>query len=368
MNRWVFLLLCLGISISACGQESQGIDTTMPQPVIQAAASGEPDPPLTAEPPTPLPTSTSTAQPALTAHEWRPERVLIRADLTPGDGGDVFSAPSLPVFILYADGSLFIQTHLVQEEQERSVIWHQKLDRKGICAYLNTLDQAGFLDYDPAAYEFQGGKLMVMGAGGAAITVNAWRTFDGRFYELPIFMRDELTGELGQMLGEDFRTGRPVIHPALRSAYYLLFDHPVDDMEIYSPDRLAIWIDSNPGYEFDVSRAREWPFQDPSLKSLLSKSGNKPMEFPNFVVVEGQIARDIYDFMGNSYFVYDVYFNVRGDGVRDYYSVMARPILPYELPSGTLTRIPAPGSTRPDFSLSCDPGDGILPISVPVRP
>ncbi len=55
------------------------------------------------------------------------------------------------------------------------------------------------------------------------------------------------------------------------------------------------------------------------------------------------------------------------DGVKKYYALFARPLLPYEIPGELyMSTIPAPNSTKPNFNLTCYPSDGILPISITI--
>lgn len=339
------------------------------QPTRTRYPSRTPTPSLT-----PFPTltisPTSTLQPPLTEHQWQPERVLISLEFTPGDGG--FFAPSYPSFILYADGNMFKTGFLQIKNEYRKQLLFKKLDRKEICQNLNTLDQIGFLDYNPESYIFTDGGPQIQGAGSASIRVNAWKTHEGHYYELPLYIGLNFPASLASILDLKNQRGFPVISPALRNAYYFLSEYSVEGFEIYKPDRLAVWIrpleQDSIDYVENNENTKEWTPKAPSLASMFAKIDYGDNEFSNhYLVLTGKDADVVYQFLNKS-FGEDYYYELKNSGEKIYYVLSARPVLPYELPLDYTSKIPAPGSVKPDFKLTCYPSDGILPISTPSIP
>jgi hypothetical protein len=194
MHKSLFIVLLSTLFVLSCLQRTRPyVAPETQEPVIvrtetQAVTS--------AVSPTSSPTRTSTPQPPLVEHEWQPEWVLLSFNFTSGDGGGDLRPPLAPKFILYADGNLFVERFL----EKGSQFLVKKLERKEICQTLNTLDQIGFLDYDPSSYEFIGGGPYVMGAGGVSIEVNSWKSHNGNYYILSRSLYDELTGKYSDEL------------------------------------------------------------------------------------------------------------------------------------------------------------------------
>jgi hypothetical protein len=324
---------------------------------------------------TPFPTltisPTSTLQPPLTEHQWQPERVLISLEFTPGDGGGF--APSYPSFILYADGNMFKTGFLKIENEYRKQLLFKKLGRKEICQNLNTLDQIGFLDYDPSDYQFIGGYPSVQGGGSVYIRVSAWKPHNNIYHELGIYLNEEMASSLNEnRIDINDQRGFPVISPALRNAYYFLSEYSAEGFEIYKPDRLAVWIrpleQDSIDYVENNENPKEWARNAPSLASMFAKIdyGNNDASF-RYLVLTGRDADVVYHFLNES-FGADYYYELKNNGEKIYYVLSARPVLPYELPLDYTSQIPAPGSVKPDFKLTCYPSDGILPIPTPSIP
>lgn len=339
------------------------------QPTRTSYPSRTPTPSLT-----PFPTltisPTSTLQPSLTEHQWRPERVLISLEFTPGDGGGF--APRAPSFILYADGSMFTTRFLEIDHDYKEQLLFKKIGRKEICQNLNTLDQIGFLDYNPESYIFTDGGPQIQGAGSASIRVNAWKAQEGHYYELPLYIGPNFPDSLASILDLKNQKGFPVISPALRNAYYFLSEYSAEGFEIYKPDRLAVWIrpleQDSIDYVESNENPKEWAQNAPSLTSMFAKIdyGNNDASF-RYLVLTGRNANVVYHFLNES-FGADYYYELKNNGERVYYVLSARPVLPYELPLGYTSQIPAPGSVKPDFKLTCYPSDGVLPTPTPSLP
>ena len=308
-------------------------------------------------------TPTSTFQPPLGGHEWYPELVLISMRSNFGDGGAYIGDAGSPPFILYVDGSLFIHSSKNINGKYYNQVLTKKLNRKEICQNLNTLDHIGYLDYDPSNYSFIGGKPLGEGAPDTFITVNAWKAMSYAYYELGYFLQKNIVDAFyGQK-------GYPVISPALRNAYYFLNQYPNEGFEVYKPNRLAVWI-VPAEYIFPdnyKSIAQTWQLKNPTFDDLLKRVASYPEgRGNNVVIVNNNEAKTVYNFLDDveatKVFVVDT-----ADGKKAYYALLARPLLPYEiLGDYDISQLPAPGSPKPNFKLSCYPSDGVLSIPTPI--
>ena len=224
------------------------------------------------------------------------------------------------------------------------------------------LDQIGYLDYDPSNYSFIGGKPLGLGAPSTFITLNAWKWKSSVYYELRLFLQKDIVDKFwGQK-------GYPVISPALRNAYYFLNQYPNDGFEVYKPSRLAVWI-VPAEYVFPdnfESLAKIWQLKSPSFKNLLNRiDTNSQSSTASSAILNGDEARLVYNFLGEVEAV-QVFVIDEPDGSKKYYALLARPLLPYEiLGDDGMSEIPAPGSPKPSFKLTCHPSDGVLPIPTP---
>lgn len=327
-------------------------------------------PSKTSIPPTIIPTftitPTSTPQPPLTEHEWSPETVLISMRESMGDGGGIIGDLGPPPFILYADGSLFILNWLKVDDEYRGQILTKKLNRLELCKHINTLDQIGFLDHSPSDYSFIGGESLVDGASSVYISVNTWKSNSGSYYGLSLFLDNNIVKEYyGQ-------NGYPIISPALRTAYRFLDQYPSQGLEVYSPERVVLWVVPAEYYEsVDLSETiPTWQLESPSLKTLIERADTTTYgEDMKFIILDGSEAKSVYQYFGNS-IVTHVFEQEMPDGTKEYYALKVRPLLPYELPGGyrEMSQIPAYGSPKPNFKLTCHPSDGILPIPTLTTP
>ena len=324
--------------------------------------------------PTPFPTftisPTSTLQPPLVEHTWQPETVLISFYETHGDGGADYPFTIKPSFLLLADGRLFV-SHYDLETGEYSILTRQ-LNRREICQHLNTLDQIGYLDYDPATYQFVGGSPSILGAPGNIITVNTWSMAqENSYYELSRYMDG---GRYGPSIGLDPNdpNGRPVVSPALRDTYYFLSRYPSAGLQKYDPTRLALLIyqTKKPSNDSSVTLSK-WLLQNPTLAELFAEGGSSFSDnIHRALVLKGATAQSVYDALGR-YPSVSGYFYEENDGVEQYYHLSVDALMPYESPEGDdmyLAQIPAPGTENPNFTLTCYPSDGILPIPTPSNP
>jgi hypothetical protein len=311
-------------------------------------------------------TPTSTSQPPLTEHEWKPETVLISMRFSPGDGGGFIGDLGPPSFILYADGSLFILNWLEVDNEYRVEVLTKKLDRLELCKHINTLDQIGFLDYSPSDYLFIGGESLVDGASSVQIAVNTWKSKSGDYYGLSLFLKDNIVKEYyGQ-------NGYPIISPALRTTYRFLDQYPTQGLEVYSPERVLLWIVPAEYYELVDPSAiiPTWQLNSPSLRTLMERAHVSAYdENIRSIILDGKEAKSVYTYFENS-MTTRVFEQEMSDGTKEYYALHVRPLLPYELPGEyhRVGQIPAPGSPKPNFKLTCYPSDGVLPVPTLVTP
>ncbi|MBI5296644.1 MAG: hypothetical protein HY869_14295 [Chloroflexi bacterium] len=333
--------------------------TFTPRPSKTPVLSATPFPIFTVSP-------TSTLQPPLVEHTWQPETALTLLFHTRGDGGSIFLDSVQPSFALFADGGLFVKKY--DESTGYSQIFTRLLSRQEICQHLNTLDQIGFLDYDPETYQFVGGHPSVAGGPGVQIEINAWKSHSHSYYEMSGYLKGTFDNVFG--LDPNDPTGRPIILPALRDAYYFLTDYPTDQLEVYRPSQLLMRF-ADMGNSPDTVEVSKWPLSEPSLANLLERSAlSSPDEWSRFVLLDGSEAQRVYEAIGR-YSINLGYFYEEIDGARKNYYVLIHPLLPYESPkieNGDLAQIPAPGTEKPNFTLTCYPSDGILSIPTPANP
>jgi hypothetical protein len=302
------------------------------------------------------PSPTSTPQPPLIEHEWQPDMALILLYERPGDGGGYIPYSIPPFFSLFADGKLFI---VRRNEAWRFTVFTKQLSRQEICQHLNTLDQIGFFDYDPVTYQFANGKQFGEGGRGVEVIVNAWKSHHYIYNGLNGYVEDWFNLD---MVNPHWR---PVILPALRNAYNLFSYYPIENLEIYHPDQLVIRIAQlNRIDSYITSQAVEWPLAYPSLANLFAEGGLLPPNLDQYLIVNNPDATAIDNVLKNSYSDNDFFFEIT-DGIKKYYSISYRPIIPYEIPEDPFAIIPAPETRKPDFDLRCYPSDGILPIPTP---
>jgi hypothetical protein len=229
----------------------------------------------------------------------------------------------------------------------------RQLERVEICQFLNTIDQAGFYDYDPSTYS-DSENFPIDGASTSYIQVNAWRSKSIALYGLHWFMQEDTSWYVPIKNSPPL----PTILPALRNTHRLLYDYRVDKLEIYQPSRLALWV-GEPRLPLRRNEGVPWPLQSPTLAELYAQSAIENDELGQSVVLRGDAAISVYK-------LFDESADVRNftDGERTY-GIYARPLLPYEAPLGpgeVYSEIPSPIFPTPSFELSCQPSDGVLEI------
>jgi hypothetical protein len=295
---------------------------------------------------TPTKTLTLTPTPVSTlqAHEWIPEDPLVILDSYGGDGGWYYEYP--PHLVLYSDGQLLIYDNQAEPYPQ---LLYKKLDRQEMCAFLNTIDQFGFFDYDPLTYQIdrQGRHIINFpgdGSGTNLITVNAWQLKSVSLYGLRTYLWDEenfadFPGENDDQL--------PIILPALRNTFLFLYYFKPEDLQIFQPRILEIWI-----YDelFSSANAKTWPVDEPSLEYLVKNAQQDDSHSRNKIILKGRDAQKVFEVFESS-----IHSEVFTDG-KNIVELYAMPLLPYENENG----FSFPQETDP---LSCLPSDGQLPWS-----
>jgi hypothetical protein len=298
---------------------------------------------------TPTVTLTSTPVPALVAHIWNPLAVLISYDAQGGDGCCEYPIP--PLIMLYSDGRFFTTQHVQTENDFRAQILTSQLSRQQICQLLNTVDQSGIFDYDPTSYRYEpfGGEPQEI------VRINAWRSKEFSHYGL---FRLTMPGGL-----EEYETVCPncgYLDVAVANVYKLIRNYQPAGLQVYEPDRLAIWVSGKS--KINSRFLQTWPLTSPTLADLYEQT-NDSFRNPKGIgmVLRGDSAKLVYQSFKQS-------IPYGGEGFTDgkfQYGVFARPLLPYETPPslyGRNSEIPAPEFPEPDYQLSCSPEDGVLEI------
>jgi hypothetical protein len=305
-------------------------------------------PPVTLPPeeiftPTANPTQTSTPVPALIAHEWVPSEPLIAFGGSGGDGGCGFEG-TLPFhFTLLSNGELYILdwSDDVGAYQFQTAV----LTRQNTCNLLNSIDQAGFFDYDSSTYINEPNwDPPIQGAGRAHISVQAWESNSVDLYGLGAFINQE--NEIRKSWDECDNCPElqfPTILPSIRKTYQILANYDVSNLEIYQPTRIGLWVDAYA----DMDNAVVWPMKSVKLAQIVSLQGHID-DNPN-IILTGADAKEIYKLFNES-------INTCGISVTEgekTYRVFARPLLPTEYLEEPLAL---------SATLSCAPSDGWMEI------
>ncbi|MBN2503569.1 MAG: hypothetical protein JXB38_22525 [Anaerolineales bacterium] len=205
---------------------------------------------LTSSPTNPFPpTATSTPQPPLKAHTWEPEPILVNIEKR------TMFLDYPPDLALYGDGLLILSGES-EGFQFQPVYTH--LNRKKNCKLLNTIDQLGYLDYDPSTYN---PRIDVHAS--VKLDVNAWNSTQGEYLILWDFI-DAIPG----VVACDDCPPNPQVLPALKDTYHLLMNYTPGGMKTYQPDDLLIfgWEHS---YDEPDLPVRDWPLADLPLEEIL---------------------------------------------------------------------------------------------------
>jgi hypothetical protein len=292
---------------------------------------------------TPKP-ATSTPVPSLVAHSWIPQTKLIEYNPTGGGDGGCMRLGNYPSrWTLYADGRMYV-LHLDDKDQ----ILMSQLSESSVCKLLNTIDQAGFFDYDPSTYLRDPIRWVppYFGIGHINIEVIAWRSKSISIsspyyflYDLPLTPTAVNTPSYNQEF--------PTILPALRRTYDLIAGYQPEKFEVYQPERLGLWIKWINKSSDDAPEP--WPFNSINLSSVITPTMTGDFWNEPNLILEGAEAAKVFQFFDRS-------IPPCGKDVDEYgqeYYLFSRPLLPDEYTS------------KPDIKLapiSCSPADGVLPI------
>lgn len=287
----------------------------------------------------------------LKPHRWSPETILIY-DGYSNDTKDL--PPPIPYrLILYADGQMFMLRDTLYDGSLggwQTQIWTKKLNRKEICALLNTVEQVGYLDYSPSAYKYsennQDGLLAEY------IQVNSWRSKSGTFYGLGFVIEEEFV--------------QYEVDKVLVDTYNILHQYPTEEFEVYQPEKLAIWVEPIPVW--NDKELDQWPIETPSLAEISKPVASSPLEIYSdpgrSTILEGDSARLVYNAFDNSIADWGRPFSEEGAA----YVVLAVPLLPYQSPPPDgefYAPIPSAEFTSQQRTLTCSQYDGFIEIPTP---
>jgi hypothetical protein len=289
--------------------------------------------------PTFTPELVGTPIPPLTSHEWMPDSILVKIEAVgTGDGCCIYSLP--PFLILYADGTLIIRN-------DSDLIQKTVLDRRRVCSVLNTIDQYGFLDYDPTTY----GVSPIGYPSRIRILVNAWKTKDIILEDLFGFIYD-----LFDLAEYGIEEPEPVILPALRDTFTFLINYQPEGLVSFEPNEQIVWIYEpwwmyEPDADVNEEEIPEWPLVSLELVDLFkdSKCGDSYMP----IILEGEQLIEWREKIKNGPYKENDLFA----------EVYSRPLLPGEIPPGcgnaqqAIFPIDIPDPTQ---AMICNPEDGII--------
>lgn len=293
--------------------------------------------------PTISPAQTSTPVPTLIAHEWIPNDPLIAFGGSGGDGGCGFEY-TLPLqFSLLSNGEVYILNW--SEDLGNYQLKMAVLSRQNTCNLLNSIDQAGFFDYDPSTYINEPNWYPpIQGVGRTHISVQAWKSNSVDLYGLGAFINQE--NEIRQSLTECATCPElkfPNILPSIRKTYQILGNYDTPNLEIYQPARIGLWVDTDTGPE----NALPWPVESVKLSQVIFHQKDNESS-PN-IILTGLEAKAAYQLFNNN-------INVCGINVIEgekTYRVFARPLLPNEYLSEAIIQ---------SETISCSPSDGWMEI------
>ncbi len=282
------------------------------------------------------PTQTSTPVPTLVSHEWSQSEPLVTFGSLGGDG----ACATTPIdFTLLSNGELYIVDW--NNDLKAFEIKTTTLSRQNTCNLLNSIDQAGFFDYDPSTYVYE--PHIIMGGAVTYISIKAWRSNSVGLYALYDFIDNLDFIKKAWGCGDCLDLGLPTVLPSIRKTYRLLSNYEPENLQVYQPNRIGVWVEVDK--YTDKNNIPIWPLKSVKLSQIVFPEGHIGDD-PN-IVLTGANAKSVYELFNQSM---NCGINiVEGDKV---YWVRARPLLPNEYPSE---------SSIPTV-LSCTPSDGWVEI------
>ena len=278
--------------------------------------------------PTITPTLTSTPVPALVSHDWAASEELITFGTFSGDG--VCGGFHLELKLL-SDGKIFFWKKIDQDSWSFQTA---TLSRRDTCKLLNSVDQAGFFDYDPSTYNNKS-----MGGGSTIISVQAWRSKSIKLNALTSSIYDYESG------CKDCKYfAFPTLLPALLNTYHLLVSYQPENSKPYKIERVGVWVYLFSG---ELTKTIPWPITSKKLSEAVSSTDIG--KGPN-LILEGEDAVTVYRLFNQNNNLCDEY--VLFTEKNQTYSISIHDLLPDEYPSTTpIPRI-----------ISCSPADGVIAI------
>ena len=253
-------------------------------------------------------------------------------------------------FLLLADGQLIVRNCI------KDVCTYQtgQLGPQQVCALLNTIDQAGFYDYDPSSFiSPQPSTHKVF------IEVSAWRSLSIELDQLDQWLSDPTW--LDKQLNCKACVENPIILPALSTTYYLLQYFRPQGLVVYQPQRMGVWL-STPWVD---GKPAPWLLDSPTLSDLYNRSRCPGSDQSQAVVLQGDEASRVSEYINQ----------VLGDGFAPIFTegqlklqVVNQWLLPFENPASCSTSSAQPSATPVPaqvYNLQCSPADGLVPVITP---
>jgi hypothetical protein len=328
------------ISTKTLSPSNTPVPSSTPQPSQVLFPTHTPTTSLTPWP-TSTPSLTSTPQPTLAAHQWKPEPVLVSYD-TRGGFCDIPCTTWPSPFILYGDGTLVVGKTIELNGEYQYRYLYKKLSRNDTCRLLNTIDQFGFLDFDPKSYAVEGVYDALMWD----IDVSLWRK-----NKISLYALGDLASEL-KHFGKIPAGVEAKIPPSVLNTYILLSDYPLDGFVEYT-EPLGVWV----WKPSDNYQSKAWGVYNISLAELYQRAGSPMDKLPNPIILNGKDARDVYTAFNNS-----VYYGAMTEG-DEAYQIYVRPILPFEKIEDEMSTIsPTANQLGLPDEMQCTPSDGVMAI------
>ena len=300
---------------------------------------------------TPGPSPTATRQPALAGFTWQPQAVLVQAGMVSYDPPR--AGMRTPQLILYADGSLL---HRVCSAAACGYE-QSSLPRQAVCQLLNSIDQLGFLDYDPVTYQPP-----AVGSHAVYFEVQAWRSNAARLDMLDRWIADPTWLETERKCPGCGTP--PLIPPALANTFRLLWDYVPAKASTYQPQQLAVWL-QKPAV---LGKPLQWTLASTRLEDLAARAACPDgrlgqaviLSPPESDLVAGYISGAIAGLYASSAPVFSA-----GDLTLQ---VETQWLLPEEVPATCAQpagMLPGPEVPTPAATLACRPSDGTLMTVTP---
>ena len=297
---------------------------------------------------TPGPSPTPTRQSTLESHTFQAPALLIMAGTRDLDLRTPFGT-SLN-FLLLGDGTLIVRDCTKDICSYNS----EALNQQQVCSLMNTIDQAGFFDYDPSTFVSpQESTHKVF------IQVNAWRFQAIEQDQLDQWLQNP--SWLDTQLHCKNCVQNPIILPALANTYYLLQDYRPAGLKIYQPQQMGLWLSS----PWVIGTPVPWTLASPSLSDLYHRSLCQSGDQNQAVILSGEEASQVSELINQV--LTDGYAPIFTDGNLTL-QLSNQWLLPYENPATCSNSTPQATLIMPpaqSITYSCSPADGLIPVVTP---